>query len=116
MNISPESVQTIINNVKSWQCSFIRFTDEQIRNEVIDYLNNSFNNKWNNGGLKDKAGFEKFCIFIASHQCNHRIHPLTCGVDSNHALLMPRQNYDGKNYLVCPTCGYIQFSLMGQNL
>lgn len=35
-------------------------------------------------------------------------HPLTCGVDSNHAELRGKPDADGDVVLVCPTCGRVQ--------
>jgi hypothetical protein len=55
------------------------------------------------------ARFKQFCISILSHQTSQRIHPLTCGVNSSHELLVPRITLsDYVHVLVCPTCGYVQ--------
>jgi len=41
-------------------------------------------------------------------QTDYTIHPLTCGKDSNHALLVPRLDHNKNKYIICPTCGYVQ--------
>lgn len=60
---------------------------------------------------------------IALHQCNRKIdgdkivergmfeqgHPLTCGNDSNHPVLMP-MFVNNKIYLICPECNWTQDS------
>jgi hypothetical protein len=44
---------------------------------------------------------------ISWYQKQEDVRPLTCIVDSSHALLLPR--VDGKSVvLVCPTCGHVQ--------
>ena len=45
---------------------------------------------------------------IWEHQSNPMFHPLTCGTDSNHALLSPITNADGEIVLVCDDCAYHQ--------
>lgn len=52
--------------------------------------------------------FKNHFIIVASHQCSGAIHPLTCGIDSTHALLVGRVGFDKIPYYICPTCGYIQ--------
>jgi len=44
---------------------------------------------------------------IRRWQLSGKVHPLTCGVDSEHAILEP-QVIDGQVALVCPTCGWRQ--------
>lgn len=55
---------------------------------------------------------------ISAHQTNHalgegswtgrfRVHPLTCGNDSNHTVLFPYFNGE-KVVLRCPDCDYVQ--------
>lgn len=44
---------------------------------------------------------------VKRHQGNQYLHPLTCGKDSRHDILVPEER-DGKVVLVCPTCGYVQ--------
>ena|SRR3989344_2244656 len=44
---------------------------------------------------------------INAYQSNLMFHPLTCGKNSAHALLEPKEE-DGKVILVCPTCGHKQ--------
>ncbi len=50
---------------------------------------------------------EKLIKNIENHQANSHVHPLTCGVDSRHEVLVPKE-VNGKVVLVCPTCGYLQ--------
>ncbi len=58
-------------------------------------------------GKTDK-NLEDLLIGYAATQCNNNQHPMTCGVNSQHELLVPRLS--GSNvFLVCPTCGYLQF-------
>ncbi len=44
---------------------------------------------------------------IEEWQKNDRMHPMTCGMDSKHELLVPRTE-DGTVVLKCPTCGLRQ--------
>ncbi len=45
---------------------------------------------------------------VRAWQADSRVHPLTCGVDSQgHALLEPEIR-DGSVILRCPTCGFVQ--------
>lgn len=58
------------------------------------------------------ASFKNFCVSIMTHQGSMNVHPLTCGVNSNHALLVPRIILpEATHILVCPTCGYVQSCL-----
>lgn len=53
--------------------------------------------------------FRDFCVSMFAHQGSICIHPLTCGVDSSHELLVPRIIIsDNLHVIVCPTCGYVQ--------
>jgi len=59
--------------------------------------------------IKDYEAFRVFSISLMAHQASRAIHPLTCGVDSNHELLVPRMTLsDHMHVYVCPTCGYVQ--------
>lgn len=49
---------------------------------------------------------------LAAYQACGVCHPLTCGTDSNHALLIGKER-DGKVIMICPDCGYIQKMYMG---
>jgi hypothetical protein len=70
---------------------------------------NDFNRKYVPPKTKtDYAIFEKFCFQIFTMQANPYAHQLTCGVDSEHACLVPRITTGGVCVLVCPTCGYVQ--------
>lgn len=74
---------------------------------VIDYVSSDYNNKWHIPKDTEET-FKEFFYNIVKTQCNPYFHPLTCGVDSNHELLVPRMDYQGNKYLICPTCGYVQ--------
>lgn len=54
--------------------------------------------------------FEELDVFInyLVYQSDFTKHPLTCGRNSEHQLLMPRMDHNKEKYLICPTCGYIQ--------
>ena len=44
---------------------------------------------------------------VKAHQSNKYVHPLTCGVDSRHEILVAEER-EGKVVLTCPTCGWVQ--------
>jgi len=44
---------------------------------------------------------------VKAYQERGDFHPLTCGNDSNHLLLVAKE-IDGKVVLVCPECDYVQ--------
>ena len=44
---------------------------------------------------------------IKQWQSNSLVHPLTCGNDSDHALLQPKES-DGNVVLACEDCEYVQ--------
>jgi len=44
---------------------------------------------------------------IKEWQTNGRFHPLTCGNDSNHAVLVPFEQ-NGEVKLRCTDCNYVQ--------
>lgn len=47
----------------------------------------------------------KDAIYWYQHQDS--LHPMTCAIDSRHAILVPRS--DGNEvFLECPTCGRVQ--------
>ena len=58
--------------------------------------------------LEQYEKFKSFVVGILSHQTSSRVHPLTCGVNSSHEILVPRITIDNSHVLVCPTCGYVQ--------
>lgn len=59
--------------------------------------------------LEEYEKFKNFAVNILAHQSSVSVHPLTCGVDSNHELLVPRITLtDNLHVIVCPTCGYVQ--------
>jgi hypothetical protein len=79
----------------------------RVEKEIDDYINSDFNKNWTlNPYLYD--AFKSYFIGAIVNNCNPMSHGLTCGVDSNHAALVPRITSLGAIYLVCPTCGYIQ--------
>ena len=45
---------------------------------------------------------------ITEHQKNPMFHPLTCGNDSRHNLLIPIEK-GGNVILICPDCNYEQY-------
>lgn len=47
-------------------------------------------------------------LAVRAWQDRAEVHPLTCGVDSRHAPLLPALAPDEQVVLVCPTCGYMQ--------
>jgi len=77
---------------------------------VSEFLDIPFNKSWAID-LDSKQG-EKFRGFFAStvaHQVMRNMHPLTCGVGGgSHEILVPRIDFRGENYLICPTCGWHQ--------
>ena len=54
-----------------------------------------------------KLSNEEIIEKIRKYQENRHVHPLTCGINSRHAILEPRE-MDGKVKLKCPACDYIQ--------
>lgn len=55
-------------------------------------------------------------VAIAAYQQNPHVHPLTCGVDSNHNLLVPEYLDEINITLRCPDCSYQQFVDVVSNL
>lgn len=103
-----EIVDAIFNNILNNRFSeILSVSDDDIKVSIESYVYNDFNMKYK-VSPKYTEKYNGLLISVASHQCNHQIHPLTCGVDSNHELLCPRITYNGSYMLVCPTCGYIQ--------
>jgi hypothetical protein len=82
----------------------------RVEKEVYEYVNSQFNENWEYSKYSEE--FKQFFINTIVNQCNPRTHGLTCGVNSEHAMLVPRVSYNYNPYLVCPTCGWIQESLM----
>ena len=88
----------------------------RLEQDVTDHLNSQFNIAWD-FSEKQAEEFKSFFIATITHQCNHWTHGLTCGVDSNHALLVPRIDSMNKCYLICPSCGWVQYnSPIGRNI
>lgn len=76
---------------------------------VLEYIKSDFNsNWWLDRKHVDNESIKSFILGIIIHQCDPFIHPLTCGVDSGHDLLVPRVDCNGNKYLICPSCGYVQ--------
>lgn len=90
----------------------IRPAARRIEKELIEYINLPINKSWDIP-IGQKSDFKKFFIDTICSQINPFTHGLTCGINSEHALLVPRIHYDNRGYLVCPTCGYIQFHVKG---
>ena len=80
---------------------------EEMMDEIRKYLNQDFMRKYH-PPKKCKEQYEQFLVSVAIQQCNKWTHPLTCGVDSKHKLLVPKFDYQGEPYLICPTCGMVQ--------
>lgn len=80
----------------------------RIEKEIRNYIESDFNKNWEIP-LGQINNFKPFFINTILSQCNPMTHALTCGINSEHALLIPRIHHDNRCYLVCPTCGYIQF-------
>lgn len=45
---------------------------------------------------------------VLRHQLDPNLHPLTCGVDSNHRPLVPAMTTKGHVVLRCADCSYMQ--------
>ena len=83
---------------------------------VDNYVNSQFNLAWTFSETQSQE-FKKFFIATVVHQCNPWTHGLTCGIDSEHALLVPRIDSENKCYLICPSCGWVQYnSPIGRNI
>jgi hypothetical protein len=79
--------------------------NENIKKYIKEYLEMSFNSK----NTSADKNLEDLLITYAARQCSPHMHPMTCGVNSQHDLLVPRLvGHDV--YLVCPTCGYLQIA------
>ena len=106
MKIPEEWLSKIYEDISGWAP---HISPKGVEDIVKDYLNSRFNDNWNILP-RQYVTFEKFFISVVAHQCNVNVHQLTCGVDSMHQALQPRiTRYDDKCYLICPTCGYVQF-------
>lgn len=80
----------------------------RVEKEIDAYINSDFNKNW----VLDPYFYDAFRYYFVGaivSNCNPMSHGLTCGVDSNHAALVPRITNMGAIYLICPSCGYIQF-------
>lgn len=111
MKSKKELIEIIVKNiVESHHPTIIgRVDPENVKAEVRKYLNQDFMRKYH-PPKKYKEKYEEFLIRIATHQCMSWVHPLTCGVSSSHKLLVPKFDYGGMPYLICPTCGMVQTS------
>jgi hypothetical protein len=89
----------------------IRPSLKRIEKEVEAYINHPFNANWELPSHQEED-FKEFFISTLLNQTNPLTHGLTCGVDSQHYLLVPRMDYRNKCYLICPTCGHIQYSVL----
>lgn len=79
---------------------------------MSDYDNLEFNKQYKFSGPQISLfEFDNFYNLVKKHQSNKFVHPLTCGVDSNHENLVARITTSGIMVLVCPTCGYVQDTL-----
>lgn len=88
--------------VALWQIKTAGY-DERIKGHIREYLDMPFNKDH----TKVDKNQEDLLITYAARQCRPDCHPMTCGVNSQHHLLVPRLiGHDV--YLVCPTCGYLQ--------
>jgi hypothetical protein len=81
----------------------------RIEKEIDNYLNSDFNSNWEVIDANTIDYFKQFIIQVIVSQCHPYSHSLTCGINSEHASLVPRITKSGVLYLVCPSCGYIQF-------
>lgn len=111
MKLPQEWIEEIVNKLKDNKRLFKAFgnyrdiPDSEYYEAVQKYLDMPFNKEWEcNPDRIDM--FKDFCISIITHQCMSNMHPLTCC--SDHEILVPRIDFTGECYLVCPTCGYIQ--------
>jgi uncharacterized Zn-finger protein len=113
MKIPQDAKDTIVSNIKKGHpfgfVSFLSRSEKEIGKSLDDYINIPFNVAYEPPGIFKKEFLEYF-IYVANHQVNSAVHPLTCGTNSNHELLVPRLDYQGNGYLICPTCGYVQQS------
>ena len=75
------------------------------RNTVyfLEYLRMFFESKPGEAAMTNQEKIEK----VNTWQTSPYIHPLTCGNDSMHADLEPKEE-DGEVKLVCVDCGYTQ--------
>jgi hypothetical protein len=107
MQVSQSWIDQIVELIKSKSHIFAKKSDEHIRTLVEKWFLLPYNVSYTlSCDQYDK--FQYFLINVVAHQLNNSVHPLTCGVDSSHALLVPRIDYNNNNYLICPTCCYIQ--------
>ena len=56
----------------------------------------------------DKMSNDEKIKAITAWQENGEFHPLTCGTDSKHSLLVPEEDEDGNVVLKCKDCDYTQ--------
>ena len=115
MKIPEEWLSEIYNNLLE-RSIIERPCLSRIESDVIDHLNSQINIAWSFSESQAKE-FKNFFISTIISQCNPWTHGLTCGIDSNHALLVPRIDSQNKCYLLCPSCGWVQYnSPIGRNI
>lgn len=106
MNIPNEWIEEIYENVARSSCLPSR--NEDIRMRVDEIIDMYPNREWVLR-LDQQEEFKNFFIKIISHQANPFRHSLTCGVNSEHSLLLPRI-FNHTLCLICPTCLCIQLN------
>jgi len=111
MKIKQEWIDEIVDkifNMNPFDFDFEKTpTKEDLFQEIETWIFSPFNAKWEIPvGVDDY--FKEFFINITLAQLNPYMHPLTCGVDSNHKDLFPRITYTKECLLVCADCGYVQ--------
>lgn len=115
MKIPQEWIEDIVNILKQRPEMFdhkIMFgksiEDHEYHNAIEEFLKIYFNQVWEFDIKKHGEKFRPFFVSIVAHQVMNNMHPLTCGISGNHANLLPRIDFRGENYLICPTCGWLQ--------
>lgn len=106
MIIPNEWLEEIYENVARSSCLPSR--NEDIRANVNKIIDMYPNKEWVLHSDQHKE-FKDFFIKIISHQANPFRHMLTCNVNSEHGVLLPRI-FGHTLCLVCPTCLCIQLN------
>jgi hypothetical protein len=89
-------------------------TTEKLDENIKSVLELPINKEWHIPHFRDEKHreiFRTFFIDTMCHQLTPYYHPFTCGVGGgSHCNLIPRITDDGSPYLLCPTCGWIQYT------
>jgi hypothetical protein len=106
-NVYSNIVDSILTKYKIMFKPFGVLTKKEVETALDEHLALPFNSEYDIN-FDMFPSFKNFFISITIHQICSNMHPLTCGVSSSHHNLVPRVSTNKENFLVCPSCGYVQ--------